>query len=362
MTPSHRIYYRSLDGIRGWAILLVVFFHNFGFVKYFGFGWLGVDLFFVLSGFLISNILLNTLNQRNYLKNFYIKRILRIFPLYYSVLIFVLFIFPYFSSIRENLEFYRDNQWWFWLYLQNWLFILKPLEKTNLLIHFWSLAVEEQFYLLWPFIILLIRKEKNLLALLSFLLAFIIFARIVIWQHHIGQLSYFSFYTFTRIDGILIGCMLALIIKMNKDFLRQYSSLIVFILAILNFVFFFLNKANAFSFPFFPFIGYTTFAIIFALLVYEAIIGKTYVVNKIFSNEILVFFGRISFGFYIFHWPVYIALNPKLLSFLNNELSLKLSACQFLSSIICTLIGLGISVISYYYFEMKFLKLKTGFN
>jgi hypothetical protein len=78
---SHnRIYYPELDGLRGIAILLVIVFHNFGFINYFSFGWLGVDLFFVLSGFLITDILLRTADQPNYLKNFYIRRALRIAP------------------------------------------------------------------------------------------------------------------------------------------------------------------------------------------------------------------------------------------------------------------------------------------
>src|SRR5436190_6342563 len=89
--PTSR-HYPALDGLRGIAILLVVLLHNFGFMNYFFFGWLGVDLFFVLSGFLITNILLNTLGEPNFLKNFYLRRILRIFPLYYLILIICLFI------------------------------------------------------------------------------------------------------------------------------------------------------------------------------------------------------------------------------------------------------------------------------
>ncbi|MBL0272153.1 MAG: acyltransferase [Chitinophagaceae bacterium] len=90
----NRSYYPSLDGLRGVAILLVVFLHNFGFMNYFFFGWLGVDLFFVLSGFLITDILLKTLDKPNFLRNFYMRRILRIFPLFYLTLIIFLLIIP----------------------------------------------------------------------------------------------------------------------------------------------------------------------------------------------------------------------------------------------------------------------------
>lgn len=361
-TTARHNYYPALDGIRGVAILLVVFFHNFGFLNYFVFGWLGVDLFFVLSGFLISNILLSTVGKDGYFKNFYIKRVLRIFPLYYSVLIITIFILPHVNFLKSNLQYYVGNQWWFWLYLQNWLFVLKPLEKTNFLIHFWSLAVEEQFYLIWPFIILWIRKPKRLLILLSFFLIFIIAARIIIWEHHVEKLHYFSFYTFTRIDGICIGCMLALIMKMDRFFLRKYTGVIVLFLSVANFIFFFLNRENAFSFPFFPFVGYTTFAVLFGLLVYEAVAGEIQIIKNIFTFPVLTFLGKISFGFYVFFWPIYVAFNYKFSYLFQTQFNASPAASRMMSSVLCTFIGFIISIISYYYFEAKFLKLKKHFE
>jgi peptidoglycan/LPS O-acetylase OafA/YrhL len=361
-TPKNHSYYPALDGLRGIAIIVVVLFHNFGFLEYFVFGWLGVDLFFVLSGFLITNILLNTVGKRHYLKNFYVRRVLRIFPLYYSVLILTIFVFSQIPSLKSTFQYYFNNQIWFWLFVENWLFALTPLERTNFLNHFWSLAVEEQFYLLWPIVILLVRKLKVLLVLMGTLLIFILIVRIVVWEHHIETVHYMSLYTFTRIDGICIGSMLALIIKIDVHVLRAYSAFIALLLSIANFTFFFLNRMRGFSFPFFPFLGYTTCAAIFAIVVYEAVIGETGIVNRILNTTILKFFGKVSFGFYVFHWPTYISLNSKFIHLLRIELDAPVAISRFLSSVACTLIGFVLSVLSCYFFESKFLKLKTRYH
>jgi peptidoglycan/LPS O-acetylase OafA/YrhL len=246
--------------------------------------------------------------------------------------------------------------------MENWLFVFKPLEKTNLLIHFWSLAVEEQFYLVWPFVILFVRKPKNLLLLLSIFLLLLVVFRIVIWQHHVERLQYFSLYTFTRVDGICIGCILALLVKIDRNLPRKYTGRIVFLFAIANFVFFFLNKAHSFTFPFFPFVGYTTIAVVFAVLVYEVMEGKIIILNKIFSNRVLRYYGKISFGFYVFHWPIYVVLNPKIKELFSLGFTSVSNMPMLISSLICTAIGFVVSVLSYHFFEIKFLKLKAHFN
>ena len=110
-----RQYYPALDGLRGVAILMVVIFHNFGFTHYFFFGWLGVDLFFVLSGFLITEILLRTVGTPGYFRNFYLRRILRIFPLYYLLLIICLLVLPAIPSLPVSMNYYTTYQWWYWL-------------------------------------------------------------------------------------------------------------------------------------------------------------------------------------------------------------------------------------------------------
>lgn len=353
------VYYPALDGIRGLAILLVVLFHNFGFMSYFSFGWLGVDLFFVLSGFLITDILMRSLGQENFLRNFYMRRALRIFPLYYLSLVIFLVILPAFKSFPVNLDYYVDNQWWFWTYLQNWLFILKKTSSTDILHHLWSLAVEEQFYLIWPLIILIVRKPRLLLLFMVVVLLLFILIRYIIWEKQIENLAYFNLYTFSRIDGIAIGSMTALVHRIDQNFLKKNSTIVVLLLAAANFLFYFVNSRNNFGFPYLAIVGYTTFALMFAILIYEAVTRESKLINLLFDNKLLRFFGKISYGFYVFHWPVFILMNPVLLKWLKTNM---IPYADLISALLCSLAGLLISLLSFRYFESWFLKKKHLFQ
>ena len=344
-----------MDGLRGLAILLVVVYHNFGFINYFFFGWLGVDLFFVLSGFLITNILLKTVSSPKFLSHFYLRRVLRIFPLYYLFVFLCLFIIPKLHP-SFDIKYYSDNQIWIWTYLQNWLYIFNGNDGTNAMHHLWSLAVEEQFYLFWPLVILLLKKPKYLLIFISLALVAVLGLRLWIWTNHIVNLAYFNLYTFSRVDGICIGCMIALVHRINPDFFKKYTSWIVIFFAVMNFAFFFVNRRHAYSFPYLALAGYTTFAMIFGLLVNEVVTGGTKFINIVFSLPILRFFGKISYGLYMFHWPVYLLLSPWLFSIFSHYLSNHL--LNIAVSLLATFAAIAISWTSYRYYESYFLKLK----
>src|SRR5262249_22727268 len=128
-------------------------------------GWSGVDLFFVLSGFLITGILLDSKRSpATYFRSFYARRFLRIFPPYYGFLLLVLLVMPrtgWMSEVARVAEL-RDVQIWFWLYLVNVATALTPLHVQVPLVdsHFWSLSVEEQFYLVWPLLVLTLRRRQ----------------------------------------------------------------------------------------------------------------------------------------------------------------------------------------------------------
>ncbi len=370
MTPSTtnltrpqagRQHYPALDGLRGVAILLVVFLHNFGFMNYFFFGWLGVDLFFVLSGFLITDILLNTLGQPGFLKRFYLRRALRIFPLFYLVLLICLFILPLFTSLHLDVSYYRENQFWHWTYLQNWLYIFKEPYGDKLILHTWSLAVEEQFYLLWPLLILLLRRPKYLLVVMLLILIMTGVARYIVWLYKVEDLAYSSLYTFTRIDGLCIGSMVALLQKINPRFLKKYTLLIVLMMAAVNFGFYFINDSNGFTLPYLAFVGYTTFAVLFGLLVYEAVTGESKFLQLLLDNRPLKFFGKISYGLYVYHWPVYLLFFDYIRNLTTGNNLLSYRAAEMISGIAVTFLAVLVSMLSYRFFEQPFLQLKKRY-
>lgn len=343
--------------------MLVVFYHNFGFVQYFFFGWLGVDLFFVLSGFLITDILLRTVNKPGYFKNFYAKRVLRIFPLYYLSLIIFLLILPQIKNFPLDFSFYIDHQWWFWTYLQNWFLIFHDVGNTTTAIqHYWSLAVEEQFYIVWPFLIFLIRRPKILLTIACLLLLGVIGIRLYMWTIQIKDLNYFGLYTYTRIDGICIGSMLAILQFMRSPFIKKYFTGLVLLLAVMNFVFYFINKEFHFTYPYLAIVGYTTFAMLFAIVVHEAIQGENKIINFLLNIKPLRFFGKISYGLYVFHWPVYLILYGWVEEKVKTISTFSDHTLAVVVSVILTLIGILISIISFYTFERYFLKKKKAFN
>src|SRR5207237_5469360 len=145
--------------VRGVAILLVIF-HNESSIfpslhleRLFANGWMGVDLFFVLSGFLITGILVDSRQSPDYFRNFYAKRSLRIWPLYYALLVFMFVVVPVLRPPDAHTVFEKSSPWWSYpLFLQNVL-VPSPTSAAGALAVTWSLAIEEQFYLVWPWVV-----------------------------------------------------------------------------------------------------------------------------------------------------------------------------------------------------------------
>ncbi len=201
----------SLDGIRGLAVLFVLLYHASqpvisGFLLQ-----SGVDLFFVLSGFLITTILLKTTDGPSYFRNFYGRRFVRIFPLYYLTLAASLVIawFAVRNDFAERIGFGAaqnliDNQIWGWLYQVNNLEALHTEEAFAGLAHLWSLSIEEQFYLLWPLVVLWLGRRRVSVVKVAVAMAAIGMAFRCVTYPILGR-DFAYYFTFCRIDGLLLG-------------------------------------------------------------------------------------------------------------------------------------------------------------
>ncbi len=211
-SPSH---VPALDGIRGLAIALVLASHLYPEIAA-GAGWSGVDLFFVLSGYLITGLLLDGRAAPDRARRFYTRRALRIFPLYYAtlVLVFVLvptFRLPFFSIIPRHAATYQSTAHelaWFWPYLSNWYIGLARPWRPGPLTHFWSLAVEEQFYLIWPLIVWNCSPRTSTRVAVGALVVSLGLRTAMV----LGHAAYLTIYMLTpcRLDGLAVGALIAL--------------------------------------------------------------------------------------------------------------------------------------------------------
>jgi len=225
MTIPFRGHLPALDAIRGLAIIVVTLYRfrpkggtafDQSLAKVLTLGEHGVDLFFVLSGFLITGILCDTKHKADYFRGFYIRRALRIFPLYYGVLLVTIFLLP--MLLRGTTSFFTQEhpyQSWLWLHASNVIMAWEGKWLFGGFDHFWSLAVEEHFYLIWPLVIWLTSRRQALWVCgLCGVVALAFRCGLVVAGHANPAADIF---TLCRIDGLAAGAWLALYLRGPHD-------------------------------------------------------------------------------------------------------------------------------------------------
>lgn len=357
MTDTSSRHIRALDGVRGVAVVLVFIYHAFlttikidSPVTAFLHGlalrcWIGVDLFFVLSGFLITGILLRAKDVTNYYRVFYARRALRILPLYYLVMFGGMLALHVHPPLRFQI--------WYWLNFSNVITAFYPL-LIPCLSHYWSLAIEEQFYFAWPAVV---RKAspKTLVRLCIVLIVSCFLLRnlpiVLAWNHRWPDLVYRL--TPFRIDTLCGGALLAVLTYRGIDFgrlrwhLRAACTAGAALFAISS-----LETDWVVQF------GFTGLTLCFMSLVALALDPER-LTARIFANSFLRRMGRYSYCFYLVHIFVLIH-RPFVLRVLARAhlISASSNLTELLVAAIFFLVTLAICAVSYRFFESPILGLK----
>jgi peptidoglycan/LPS O-acetylase OafA/YrhL len=359
----------ELDGVRGVAILLVLLFHFQGVrppwvpkaLTYpMVIGWSGVDLFFVLSGFLITRILIATRGSANYFSAFYARRALRILPLY-LLAVFLCFRvgLPLADRLGVPIAADRGLEPWFWLHVSNWATAfgrdVRPLS------HFWSLAIEEQFYAVWPLVVLC-TPPRRLAGVCAAVAAASAAARVAasfagVPAEALHRLTIF------RVDALAIGGLVAAV-AVDPDLRRRARarlrvlgiSSVVLLAAVL------VVGRGATSTAMTRF-GYTLFATGYAVLVFAAFdaSGSPGWLATRLRSPVLRAFGKYSYGIYVFHYPVALAADR-----LARRASVGASAAGATGIWLLAVgggiaVSFGVALLSWNLVEERFLAWKRAF-
>jgi len=322
--PENRAFYPALDGLRAIAFMMVFMEHYY----YFPWGFTGVNVFFVLSGFLITGILFDTRDDPHRARTFYIRRTLRIFPLYYAIFLILLLLHPF-------LHWEWSLAWIAWpLYLGNFLRYLSPASavpgsrlqlaadaqlysarsQTQLLYmgHFWSLCVEEQFYLVWPWIVFWVRNRRALIWICSAVVIAVPLAR-VFAQHGAPawMLQQELLYRATpfQLDSLLLGGLVGLLWRgANRDLLLKIARVVAGIAVVAATVYCFRtfhihepNWRRNYPYPLWRLTWGLFFVNIFSASLILSLLRPAGILFRAFCWKPLRWVGRISYGAYVLH-------------------------------------------------------------
>ena len=379
MTVAGPIVHRhmpALDGVRGLAILMVMF-HHFTIIRpgsgveqalasAAAMGRYGVDLFFVLSGCLITGILIDTRDKAHYFKTFYTRRVLRIFPLYYLLVAVTFLVVPPATRLlspdaaRSVHAFLTPSDWpWFVAFGSNFLIAIRDKYTNGILDASWSLAIEEHFYLVWPAVVLAIVSLRRLRHACVGVMVVALLLRVAAWTAGWSRLQIYAV-TFTRMDALAFGALVAIWMRSSADewsgHLRQARLFGAALLAAI--VVLWLTGQMEYTATVMNTIGYTLVGALGMQIVIQAVPRQPRpLVDRLFNNRPMRFFGKYSYGLYMFQLPVKGALT--LLFFSEARMMSSTLLWQGAFYALAGTLTTAAALVSWYVLEKNMLALKN---
>ncbi|MCB1841095.1 MAG: acyltransferase [Alphaproteobacteria bacterium] len=370
--------YREIDGLRAIAAFLVIWAHaadmagaissdniltNF-YMNIARLGSSGVTLFFIISGFLITGILIDTKDHPDKFKNFYIRRTLRIVPLYYAALLLIYILINCFSLSGGN---YQLSQVFLYhiLFISNWVPYFDPNNLATSyadlawFMHLWSMAVEQQFYIFWPALFFVLYQDRSERFVLTVMVSLIVFATVLRiiqtytwywWPPYTG--------TLTRMDALFLGAVLAVLLSKNPDALQKIQAVsaafvpvLLIVLALVSIAISLGNKGLTLN----AVIIVPLTALLYFFLINAMILpAKENALRKFLNTRYIQYSGKISYGLYIFSVPVQITLGNMLIDMGSKN--------YWVNHIVMLVAGLAIThamaSLSYTFMERPIMRLK----
>lgn len=352
MEQKDSVYLPNLNGIRAIAASIVLCWHIYQFFPLFGLSGkhnpvasVGVTLFFVLSGFLITFLLLREKEKYGDInvKHFYIRRILRIWPLYYLAIVLSLILLPFLNNIDAPTELFIPYLSYFLLF-PNLPFIFHT--SISLLTPLWSIGIEEQFYAFWPWVI---KKSKNLFWVIIFFGCLFLLPKL--YFRFTEQETWFSYFFSSRIQCMALGAYAALWLQSGQPLRKMIYHPAVQLICWL----FLLYSAVFGAVPLFSALLHELYALTFFVIILNVATNPRTIVNLEFKP--LYFIGEISYGIYVYHMFVIIILAHFLKRYFVNSLFDKILIYAMVISV-----TLLVAWLSYRFFEMPFLRKKDQFS